>query len=160
MAILLCGLLLGSGLGLSPVVASCSVLQEKEDRPRLTSSDIFAGPGEELKQVTDAQMKVLQRLIDVTDDNDAEKPDLLFRMAELYAEQVRYYDFHVRKDAEELTRARKERDDQRTAALVQEIASSGLMLKEWHLKTVKKYLEVATTPKYSTYQKMRADICS
>src|SRR4051812_1418 len=65
-------------------------------KPDLTASDVFAGQGEALKAVTDAQIKVLQRLIDATSEGDPEKPDLLFRMAELYAEQERYYNFRAR----------------------------------------------------------------
>lgn len=80
------------------VVATQTALtkpQQKADRdrkkPDLTASDVFSGQGDALKAVTDAQIKVLQRLIDATSESDPEKPDLLFRMAELYAEQERYY---------------------------------------------------------------------
>lgn len=64
--------------------------------PGLTASDIFAGSGEALKAVTNSQLKVLSRLIDVTREDDPERPDLLFRRAELYAEQERYFNFKAR----------------------------------------------------------------
>ena len=50
-----------------------------------------------------------KRLIDNTNDNDPEKPDLLFRMAELYAEQYRYYDFRARELDEKIFDARQRR---------------------------------------------------
>ena len=59
--------------------------EEAADHHAPTTSS--AASGEKVKSVTDAQIKVLQRLIDDTNDTDPEKPDLLFRMAELYNEQ-------------------------------------------------------------------------
>src|SRR5436309_1109570 len=55
------------------------VLKPKEERkkPTLEASDVFGGVGEQLKAVTDSQIKVLQRLIDNTNDDDPEKPDYL-----------------------------------------------------------------------------------
>jgi tetratricopeptide (TPR) repeat protein len=45
----------------------------------------------ELHLVTESQIRVLTRLIEFTGDNDPEKPDLLFRRADLYAEQANYF---------------------------------------------------------------------
>ena len=70
--------------------------REEKKKPDLTASDVFGGMGEELKSVTDSQIKLLQRLIDASGDDDPEKPDYLFRMAELFAEQERYYSFKAR----------------------------------------------------------------
>src|SRR5439155_4398994 len=70
--------------------------KEDKKRPSLEAADVFKGVGEQLKAVTDTQIKVLQRLIDNTTDDDPEKPDYLFRMAELYAEQEHYYSFRAR----------------------------------------------------------------
>jgi tetratricopeptide (TPR) repeat protein len=44
-----------------------------------------------LLAVTDSQVRVLTRLIDVTADDDPEKTDLLQRRADLYAEQANYF---------------------------------------------------------------------
>ena len=40
-------------------------------KPDLAISDVFSGKGADLKAVTDAQIKVLQRLIDATSESDA-----------------------------------------------------------------------------------------
>jgi tetratricopeptide (TPR) repeat protein len=44
-----------------------------------------------LLAVTDSQLRVLTRLIDVTGDDDPDKSDLLQRRADLYAEQANYF---------------------------------------------------------------------
>src|SRR5262245_55108504 len=70
--------------------------KDEKKRPALEAGDVFKGVGEQLKAVTDSQIKVLQKLIDNTPDDDPEKPDLLFRMAELFAEQEHYFNFRAR----------------------------------------------------------------
>ena len=70
--------------------------KDEKKRPTITADDVFGGVGEKVKSITDVQIKKYKRLIDVTNDTDPEKPDLLFRMAELYNEQYRYYDFRAR----------------------------------------------------------------
>src|SRR5262245_39190637 len=70
--------------------------KDDKRKPTLSADDVFGGVGEKVKSITDAQVKILQRLINNTSDNDPEKPDLLFRLAELYAEQQRYYNFRAR----------------------------------------------------------------
>src|SRR3954471_11670496 len=73
--------------------------QQKKDekkRPELSADDVFGGVGEKVKSITDQQTKVMQKLIANTSDSDPEKPDLIFRMAELYNEQQRYYNFRAR----------------------------------------------------------------
>jgi len=69
---------------------------EEKKRPDINADDVFGGVGEKVKTITDQQVKVLQRLINTTSDSDPEKPDLLFRLAELYYEQQRYYSFRAR----------------------------------------------------------------
>src|SRR5262245_62380257 len=83
------------------------VQKSEKKKPELTASDVFAGQGDQLKAVTDSQIKVLQRLIDITNESDPEKPDLLYRMAELYAEQTRYYNFKARELDEKVFQAKK-----------------------------------------------------
>src|SRR5262245_18009578 len=44
--------------------------KEEKKKPTLEAADVFGGFGEQLKAVTDSQIKVLQRLIDNTSDDD------------------------------------------------------------------------------------------
>ena len=143
------------------VVATQTALtkpQQRVDRekkkPDLTASDVFSGQGDALKSVTDAQIKVLQRLIDATSEGDPEKPDLLFRMAELYAEQERYYSFRSRDLDEKVFEAQQKNDAPKAAQLKAQQTDYEKREKQWLLEAVKKYIEVANGPKYQSYSKM------
>ena len=117
---------------------------QKSDRdkkkPDLTASDVFAGQGDALKAVTDAQIKVLQRLIDATSEGDPEKPDLLFRMAELFAEQERYYNFRAR-DMDEKVFDLAQKGDPASSAKVAQLKAQQVDYekreKQWLLEAVK-----------------------
>jgi tetratricopeptide (TPR) repeat protein len=143
------------------VVATQTALtkpQQKADRdrkkPDLTASDVFSGQGDALKAVTDAQIKVLQRLIDATSESDPEKPDLLFRMAELYAEQERYYSFRARDMDEKVFDAQQKGNQPQADKLKAQQQDYEKREKQWLLEAVKKYIEVANGPKYQSYAKM------
>jgi len=123
-------------------------------KPDLAISDVFSGKGADLKAVTDAQIKVLQRLIDATSESDPEKPDLLFRMAELYAEQQSYYNFKARDLDEKIFTAKEKGDPAKEAQLKAQQADYEKREKAWLMEAVKKYLEVANGPKYQAYTKM------
>jgi len=129
----------------------------EKKKPDLTASDVFAGQGDALKAVTDAQIKVLQRLIDATSEGDPEKPDLLFRMAELFAEQERYYNFKAR-ELDEKVFDLAQKNDPGAAAKVSQMKAQQVDYekreKQWLLEAVKKYIEVANGPKYQSYSKM------
>ena len=49
-----------------------------------------ADRGDKIKQITTAQIAKLRSLLAITEDDDPQKPDLLFRAGELYAENERY----------------------------------------------------------------------
>ncbi len=128
---------------------------EGKDRPTVTADDIFGGVGDKVKSVTDAQISVLKRLIDNTADNDPEKPELLYRMAELYAEQEHYYNFRAR----DLDQKIFEAQAQKNVALEQKLKSDQQKYQkaehDWLLGAVKQYIAVADHPeKYASYKKM------
>ncbi|MFO0574583.1 MAG: tetratricopeptide repeat protein [Polyangia bacterium] len=127
---------------------------KNKNRPDITAADVFSGQGDKLKAVTDAQIKVLQRLIDATGESDPEKPDLLFRMAELYAEQQRYYSFKARELDEKVFDAQSKNDTAKLNQLKAQQADYEKREKTWLLEAVKKYIEVANGPKYQSYQRM------
>jgi len=130
------------------------VQKTEKKKPDLTASDVFSGQGDQLKAVTDSQIKVLQRLIDITNESDPEKPDLLFRMAELYAEQTRFYNFRARDLDEKIFAARDKNDTAKASQLEAQQKDYEKREKQWLLEAVKKYIEVANGPKYQNYQKM------
>lgn len=129
--------------------------RDEKRRPALSAEDVFGGVGEKVKSITEEQIRVMQRLIDNTNDTDSEKPDLLFRLAELYNEQQHYYNFRARELDQKIYDA-KTRGDQ---AQVNQLASQQLDYqnkeKQWLLAAVKQYLEVADHPdRYSSYRRM------
>lgn len=127
---------------------------EKRDRPTISAADVFKGMGSELKAVTDSQIKVLQRLIDSTDDDDAEKPDLLFRMAELYFDQEHYYDFRARDLDQKIFDAQQEGNSAGAQQLQRQQADFDQRSKAWLKAAVKEYLLVTNNPKFANYSRM------
>ncbi len=128
---------------------------EKKDRPTITADDIFGGVGDKVKSVTDSQIKVLQRLVDTTADNDPEKPELLFRMAELYAEQQRYYNFRARDLDQKIFDAKTAQKKDVEQKLKADQANYQKLENQWLLGAVKKYIAVVEPPgKYASYKRM------
>lgn len=146
----------------SEITASQTALtkptQSKKDvksRPEISADDVFGGVGEKVKTVTDAQIKVMLRLINNTQDSDPEKPDLLFRLAELYAEQQRYYNFRGRELDQKIFDAQNANKGGEVANLKAQQQEYLKKENQWLLGAVKQYLEVADHPeKYSSYKKM------
>jgi tetratricopeptide (TPR) repeat protein len=129
--------------------------QADKKKPTITAEDVFGGVGEKVKSVTDAQIKVLARLIDNTSDSDPEKPDLLFRMAELYNEQYRYYDFRARELDEKVFDAGNAGNQALASQLKNQQNDYQKKAQQWLLASAKEYLEVADHPdKYGSYKRM------
>jgi tetratricopeptide (TPR) repeat protein len=129
--------------------------KDEKKKPTITADDVFGGVGEKVKSVTDQQIRVLQRLIDNTNDTDPEKPDLLFRMAELYNEQYRYYDFRARELDEKIFNAGNAGNQGLANQLKGQQADYQKKSQTWLLASAKAYLEVADHPdKYGSYKRM------
>jgi tetratricopeptide (TPR) repeat protein len=128
--------------------------KEEKTRPSISADDIFGGVGEKVKSITEQQINVLKRLIDTTNDNDPEKPDYLFRLAELYNEQRQYYNFRAR----ELDQKIYDAQNANNGALVSQLKGNQnkyqQLENQWLLASVKAYLEVADHPdKYGSYKR-------
>ena len=65
--------------------------QQKETGPTITVDQFIFQKQGEIQKLVDAQIIKMRRLIQVTQDDDPQKPDFHFRLAELYAEKQRYY---------------------------------------------------------------------
>ncbi len=136
--------------------------QRKEDkrRPMIDASDVFSGVGEKLKAVTDSQIKVLKKLIDNTSDDSLdekgqpEKPDYLFRMAELYAEQEHYYNFRARELDQKIFDAQQGGKAALANQLLAQQKDYEKKEKDWLLAAVKEYTQVTNNPKFNAYKRM------
>ena len=115
---------------------------------------MFQGVGNQVKSITDAQIKTLQRLVDVTNDQDPEKPDLLFRMAELYGEQEHYYNFRAREIDQKVFDAQQKGQTGMVSQLKSQQADYEKKEKQWLLSAVKAYKLVADNPVYEKYKNM------
>src|SRR5205814_3308329 len=63
---------------------------KKETRPTLTVDAFRETKTQEIQKIVDAQISKMRRLITVTQDDDPQKPDFMFRLGELYAEKQRF----------------------------------------------------------------------
>ena len=115
---------------------------------------MFRGRGDDLKAVTEGSIKVLQRLIDNTSDDDPEKPDLLFRMAELYFEQEHYYDFKARELDEKMFSLQEQGKTAEADKVRAQQKAYEQKEKDWLKAAVKEYLAVTSNPKYNGYKRM------
>lgn len=59
-------------------------------RPTVTATDLIEIEGRQ-QPVRRDQERILEKLIADTPDTDPEKPDYMFRLAEQYAKQLRFY---------------------------------------------------------------------
>ncbi|MSP59380.1 MAG: tetratricopeptide repeat protein [Myxococcales bacterium] len=134
--------------------------KEEKSRPTLQAQDVFGGIGEKLKAVTDSQIKVLQKLIDNTSDDavdekgNPEKPDYLFRMAELFAEQEHYYNFRARElDQKIFDAAQANKQNLVTQYKAQQVDFEKREV-TWRNAAVKEYLLVTNNAKFNGYKRM------
>ncbi len=137
--------------------AATKPTQHKADdktRPTISAEDVFGGVGEQLKGISDQQISVLKRLIDATNDSDPEKPDLYFRMAELYAEEQRYYNFRSRELDQKIFDAQTANRGGEVANLKTKQADYQNKEKQWTIHAVQQFIFVADNPKFANYKRM------
>ncbi len=64
---------------------------KKEKGPVLTADQFVEQKREGIMKIVEMQIGKMKKLIQVTPDDDPQKPDFLFRLGELYAEKQHYY---------------------------------------------------------------------
>ncbi|HEY3356317.1 MAG TPA: tetratricopeptide repeat protein [Polyangia bacterium] len=127
------------------------------EQPRIDTNEYVRGVQTKMAKINDVLIGKLQRLIRITEDDargtdgDLEKPGLLFRVAELYAEKQRYYAYMAGTMDEKIAAARtpSQKDSFRGQKAAWEQQE-----RQWLLEAVKTYLEVANNPKFKKYKKM------
>ena len=133
--------------------------KEQKTRPDISAQDVFGGVGEQLKAVTTAQIDVLKRLIQNTEDSDPEKPDLYFRMAELYSEQEHYFNFKARDLDQKIFEAQQGGKEALAGRLKADQTKYEASEKQWLAAAVKEYVKVTGKPdqpneKFASYKRM------
>ncbi len=118
---------------------------KKETGPVLTVDQFVSQKREGIIKLVDLQINKMRRLIQVTTDDDPQKPDFLFRLGELYAEKQNY-NF--------MQGARARREDLRDAAESARPAGRGAdsatsrKQQKWLLEAVKAYIGATKFRKY------------
>src|SRR5262249_36600058 len=64
---------------------------KKETGPTITVDAFVTQKQGQIQTLVDKQITQMRRLIQVTQDDDPQKPDFWFRLAELYAEKQRFF---------------------------------------------------------------------
>jgi tetratricopeptide (TPR) repeat protein len=120
-------------------------------RPTIDTDYFVRGVQAKMAKINDVLIGKLQRLIRITEDNDPEKPELMFRLAELYAEKQRYYMFRGGAMDERIAAAQ---NPSQKAALKREKKGYEDQERYWLLEAVKVYITIVNSPKYRKYPKM------
>ena len=121
--------------------------QTKHSGPTITAEEFSQVKMGEINVINDKQIQQLQRLLRITEDDDPQKADFYFRLAELYAEKQRYY------FAREHALDQKIFDAQggQKAALQREQQGYANDEQKWLLQAVATYIEAT---KYKKYPRM------
>lgn len=130
-------------------------LVPKEDQgpavPEFTADEVLEIEGAK-KEIQDAVIQELEMLIDDTPDSEVEeKADLLFRLAELHAQQQRYHRLKSQEYTLKSDTAKKAADKKKWKT---ESEKSAKKSKESLLSAVKAYKRIADNDKYKNYGNM------
>jgi TolA-binding protein len=119
--------------------------QEKQTGPTIPLEEFLGKKNEAIQKITDQQISQMQRLIRVTEDDDPQKADFYFRLAELYADKQRYYFF------QEHSLDQKVFDSQgaQKAQYQQQQQQFAKEQEKWLLQAVATYIEASKFRKYA-----------
>ena len=120
-----------------------------EDRPAdqgptLTVDQFVAGKQQQKMQIINRQIKQMRRLLQVTPDDDPEKPDLYFRLGDLYSEGQSYSQYRARMLDQPIFEA-KGSEKQKLQAKQKRYEDSE---KQWLLEAVKAFTRAQSFPRY------------
>jgi TolA-binding protein len=130
-----------------------AVAQPRPLRPALTASMLFSETSPSMS-VSENEIKTLQHLIESTPAAASAKPEQLFRLAELYAQQSRHYGSLVRQLNQKIDQMQPLSGNKELADLRAQKEDIENLEKEWTLKAVKKYVEVTNGSTYQNYPQM------
>jgi TolA-binding protein len=129
--------------------------EQKKQGPNL-KGDLFTPEqmqkrATQIRQINQAIIDKTKYLIDRTEDSNPDKPELMYRLAELYNENRQYFNFRARSLDEKVFQARGDGEKSR---LKSEQASYEREENRWLLEAAKTYIQVANNPKFQQYPKM------
>ena len=119
-------------------------------RPEITADQFFQIEGE-VANIRSAQIQEYLNLIRDTSDNDPEKPDLYFRLAELFAQKQRYQHFRAMELYNKIDQAGSQGEKNKLKSQQQKYFDAE---KKELLNAVKVYKAIADNPKFRKYKRM------
>jgi TolA-binding protein len=124
--------------------------KQKEAVPEITA-DQFMQIETKVQSIRDEQIREYIALIRDTDADDPERPDLLFRLAELYAQKQR----HLRFQGMELhSKIYKAKDKAQKKQLQDQQKNYFDAEKKWLVNSIKIYKQLADNPRFKDYSRM------
>jgi TolA-binding protein len=120
--------------------------EKKETGPVISLEEFTAVKQEKIISINQGLIEKMQRLIRITPADDPEKPDYTFRLAELYAEQYKSFNFKARSLDQKIFEAKgTPRQSQLEAEQKRYEAES----QRWLVKSVEQYAETRKYKKYA-----------
>ncbi len=120
---------------------------KKQTGPVISLEEFTEKKQGQIQKLNDRAIEQMGRLVRITAADDPEKPDYHFRLAELYAEKQRYYNFQARGLDQKIYEAKPAQK----AQLQNQQKQYEEEEKKWLLKAVEQYAE---TRKYKKYPRM------
>jgi tetratricopeptide (TPR) repeat protein len=120
-------------------------------RPTLMAESFRAEASAKVAKLTDQAIATLKRLIKVTPDDDPEKPDFFFRLAEHYREKKTQFMFTARELDEKVY---QETNPSRKVEIQSKQKAYEKAEGQWMVEAIKMYLLIAQTPQYAQFKRM------
>jgi len=123
--------------------------QTKQTGPVLTVEAFVGGQQKKIVQITKKQIVYMQDLIRNATEDDPQKPDYYFRLAELLADTQRYFGFQARSLDQKIYEAEQAKKTGEAASLKDRQKKLEKEAEKWSLEAVKNYVSASKFPKYN-----------
>ncbi|MFH1132814.1 MAG: tetratricopeptide repeat protein, partial [Pseudomonadota bacterium] len=124
--------------------------EKRPEGPAIGAEQFRAMLQAKVAKLTEAAIKKLKQLIEVTDDDDPEKADFFFRLAEHYRDKKTLYSFQARELDEAIYLAKGEQKKR----LEDRQKQYEKLAKDWMIYSIKMYISIAQQPKWEKYKRM------
>lgn len=118
--------------------------EPKPAGPTITVEQFIEKKRERIVEISDRQIEQMKKLIALSTEDDPQKPDLWFRLGELYAEKQRYFFVKARELDEKIYQA----PPARKPALQQQQQDHERRERSWLLESARAYIEATKHRKY------------
>jgi len=124
--------------------------EKKQEIPEITA-DQFMQIETKVQSIRDEQIREFIALIKDTDADDPERPDLLFRLAELYAQKQRHLRFQGMEMYSKIQKTKNKSKKKQYERKQQQYFQAE---KKWLVQSIKIYKQIADNPKFKDYPRM------